>query len=300
MHRQADPRNARPIISVVVADFNGWDQTRHCLAALQDSNFKEFEVILVDHGTTDETRQGLLLEFPRTIRVAGGQDLWWAGATNLGIRTALEGNAQFIMLLNNDCNVKPDTIGVLLGFSRKLPNAIVAPVQRELSSGRYLCITPRDLLLLGFPSWPGGPKNITQEMRAQGVLPTRLISGGRGVLIPRSVFGTAGLLDEENLPHYCADHDFFFRCRAMNIQLYVAVDAEVYIDDHRTSSANHIERLSWREFFQTLKDTRSHRNITHLRVLFKKHYPVRFFYPVGLWLSILRYFTVYIVKRLRR
>lgn len=300
MSQNTEHRNASLRISIIITDFNGWIQTRHCLEALRKSKFQKFDVILVDHGTNDETRQGLLREYPEVVRISGSKELWWTGATNLGIRKALEGHAPYIMLLNNDCNVKSDTIDILLDGTNISKNAVIAPIQLDLLTGRYLSITPSDFLALGFTTWSSGPQSVTREMRAKRVLPTRLISGGRGVLIPRKVIETVGILDEINLPHYCADHDFYFRCRSLGVPLYVAVNAEVEIDSSRTSSASRIEEMSWREFLHSLQDVRSHRNIPHLRALFKKHYPIRHLYFIGLWLSVARYISVYLVKRLRR
>jgi len=299
MSRQGNTPYHHPTISIVITDFNGWTQTKECLGALQNSVFQDFEIILVDHGTSEETREGVQREAPDTILLRGSPDHWWAGSTNLGIRTALGGDAPYIMLLNNDCFVKPGTIGTLVKHANQSPSSIIAPVQRDNTTGEYIAITPRDLLLLGFIMWSGGPREITRVMRERELLPSRLIGGGRGVLIPRGVFTDVGLLDDKNLPHYYADHDFYMRCRAAGIPLLVAVDAEVDIDGSRTSSAKQVGCLTWKEFLSTLTDIRSHRNIAHLRELFKKHYPIRFLYFIGLWLSNLRYFSVYAIKRLK-
>ena len=200
------------------------------------------------------------------------------------------------MLLNNDCYVSPDTIGTIIRYALELQEAIIAPVQRQASTGAFIAITPRENMLLGF-STLSGPRTVTDEMHAQHILPTRLIIGGRGVLIPAGTFSHVGLLDEANLPHYGADHDFYFRCRGAGIPMYVAVDAEVWIDDTRTTLSKGIQRLTWREFGGTLTSTRSHRNIKHISALFRKHYPIPSLYFIGVGLFVTRYIGVYLFKR---
>lgn len=142
---------------IVITDFNGFTQTRRCLDALNASTYKDFTVLVVDHGTTDETRIGLENEYPGVIRISGSSSLWWAGANNLGIHFALEGGADAIMLVNNDCYVVPDAINILVELFEKHPHGIIAPVQRDCRNGD-LTISPRSCFLFGFPTLSGPKK----------------------------------------------------------------------------------------------------------------------------------------------
>jgi len=209
--------NARDVL-VVITDFNGYPQTRRCLEALRASRDRDFGVVVVDHGTQGETGEGLRREFPEVHVLRASPELWWTGATNAGIRHALSLGANAVILMNNDCYVTPETLGHLRQASRDRPDAIVAAVQRDLASGRFTCIAPRTLLLLGFPTWIG-PRRLTPAMRSRGLLPTRLVVGGRGAVVPAAVLAKNGLFDEERLPHYGADHDFFLRARKRGIGL---------------------------------------------------------------------------------
>ncbi len=281
---------------LVIADFNGCDQTRRCLQALRASHCQDFTILVVDHGTDGQTREMLAHECPAAIRVAGSPDDWWTGATNLGIRAALACEASAVMLLNNDCYVTPKTIGTLLELAQDQPDAIIAPIQRDWRSGEITCISPRSHFLLGFPTVPG-PRRLTPAMAAQPLLPARLIGGGRGAILPAGVLARLGLFDAETLPHYWADHDFYLRARRLGIPLNIATRAFVDIDSTRTTSADRPETLSWSAFRRTLYDTRSHRNIRDVAALFRKHYPIPGLHPLGVALYTGRYLLVYLVKR---
>lgn len=283
-------------LSIIITDFNGYAQTRRCLAALRASRYRDFTVLVVDHGTTDETRTGLAADFPEVVRIEGSPELWWTGATNLGIRHALERGADRIMLLNNDCYVAPETIGILLELAHANPAAIIAPVQRDWQSGRVTAISPRSRFLLGFPTVPG-PRRLTSAMQAKDLLPVKLIGGGRGVIIPALVFTQLGLFDEEQLPHYGADHDFYLRARRQHIPLYVATRAFVDVDNTRTTLADNPGALSLGEFLHSLRSIRSHRNLQDVTALFRKHYPIPRLHLLGVALYTGRYLLVYLVKR---
>ncbi|WKJ88635.1 glycosyltransferase family 2 protein [Methylomonas montana] len=281
---------------IVITDFNGYAQTRQCLEALRASQYNQFTVLVVDHGTTDETRIGLTEEYPEVTRLAGSSELWWAGANNLGIRFSLERGADAIMLLNNDCYVTSDAIAILADLIDKCPDAIIAPVQRDCRTERLISISPHSCFLLGFPSL-SGPKEMTPDMAMRELLPVKLIVGGRGVVIPAGVFNQIGLFDEKRLPHYGADHDFYLRARKQGILLYVASRALVEIDNMRTTLADNPGTLNFAEFLQSLRNIRSHRNLRDVTTLFKAHYPIPHLYLLGVALYTVRYLLVYWGRR---
>lgn len=288
-----------PKIHIVIPVFNGWKQTRVCLDALRASEYKNIEIIVVDHGSTDETKIALPAQYPEVVHVLGDTSLWWAGATNLGIRTAISRGAERIMLLNNDCYVTPKTIGTLVRHSKKTDEAVIASVQKDYDTDENICTTYRECFLLGFPSLPSYTVD-TNTCDSATLIPSRLISGGRGVIIPVRVFKRIGGFDEVDLPHYYADHDFYLRCRKQGVPLYVALDSIVYIDNSRTSIAIQSCEMTFAEFYQTLLSRRSHRNLRDLTVLFRKHYPIRGLHHIGVVLNITRYFLVYVLHRMRR
>ncbi len=285
-------------VHVVIPVFNRWEQTRKCLAHLEDSSFTNLQIIVVDHGSTDGTAEGLKNEFPDVLRVEGSSELWWSGATNLGVTTALEHGASLIMLLNNDCYVARDTVEVLVNHSTEHPKAVIAPVHRNLHSGEVITKRGGTLFLLGFPTLMIPGKSLYKPGTAN-LRPTSLIMGGRGTLIPASIFERIGLFNDVDLPHYWADHDFFLRCKKSGVAQYIAQGTVVDIDESTTSTATQLNNMTLPQFADTFRNRRSHRNIKDLRSLFRLHYPIPGLYPVGVFLNMARYTLVYVSVRAR-
>jgi GT2 family glycosyltransferase len=284
---------------IIIPVFNAWEQTRTCLEHLAESTCTPDSIIVVDHGTSNETRTGLSADFPQVTRIEGSSDMWWTAATNLGIRAALEQGADLLLLLNNDCYVEKKTLETLARHASVDDNSIVAPLQRSASSGRISTHRVTSCFLLGFPTltFPGTGKYTPDR---PDLKKTGLIIGGRGATIPANVFRRAGLFNEDELPHYGADHDFYLRCRKLGIGLFIASDAVVDIDDTRTTLANNIGSLGIRQFIDTLRSQRSHRNLGQMATLFRLHYPLPGLYPVGVLLNLLRYLSTYVTARLMR
>ena len=282
-------------LSIIIPAFSGLEQTRRCLQSLAESDYQDFQVILVDHGVGDELSRLARDEFPRVNCVRGPSELWWSGATNLGIRHALEAGSQWLMLLNHDCYVLPDTIGILLKNIKSNANFIIAPVQHMQRKGRDI-VGMTSCFLLGFPTII--PPPAWYRLRyPSGLVPTPLIGGGRGVILGAAVFQRVGMLDDEHLPHYYADHDFYFRCRRAGLQLFICRDARVDIDDSMTSSATPGSHLSLAGFMAALKERGSHRNIRDLRVLFARYYPIPGLAGVGVALNTVRFFFVLLARK---
>ncbi|HSW53040.1 MAG TPA: glycosyltransferase family 2 protein [Sulfuricaulis sp.] len=284
-----------PPLYVVIPVLNRWHQTRRCLERLIGGRQPPMHIIVVDHGSTDGTRAGLVAHFPQVTYLADDPAHWWAGATNTGIRAALERGAEWLVLLNNDCYVKPDTLATLLHYAERHPAAIIAPVQRRLDNGAIAVARAGSCFLAGYPTlllpWH------TRHVGEPRLLRSRLIIGGRGVLIPRRVFERVGMFDEARLPHYGADHDFYLRCREQGVPLYVAADAAVELDSSHTSLATRLGSLTLSQFRETLTRRRSHRNLHDLATLFRLHYPIPGLWWVGVGLNLARYVFIYLAAR---
>ncbi len=284
-------------VHVIIPDYDGWDRTKACLQALHNSTYEAWHAIVVDHGPSDVTANALRATYPAVTRVSGGAELWWTGATNLGIRWAIRHGATHVMLLNNDCYVAPDTIQRLVAHMQQAADAIIAPMQKDHATRQVLYDTASACLLLGFTPFIT-PRAVTKNPSQETLSPTKLILGGRGVLIPATVFERIGLFDEEALPHYYADHDFYLRARQQSVPLLTALDTHVHVDDRKTTLARRLGTLSFAEFRTTLSSRRSHRNLRDLNTLFKKHYPIKGLHHVGVALNLMRYFVIYICKRI--
>lgn len=93
-----------PLVSVVVVNFNGKKFLDDCLLALAGQTFRDFDVILVDNGSSDGSADFVRERFPSVALVETGKNLGFAGGTNAGIRVAM---GEFIFTLNNDTIVDP-------------------------------------------------------------------------------------------------------------------------------------------------------------------------------------------------
>jgi glycosyltransferase involved in cell wall biosynthesis len=106
----AFPLPRYPKVSVVVASFNGGRTLRACLESLQNLNYPNYEVILVDDGSTDDT-QAIARAFPE-VRAVRQENRGLSVARNTGIAAA---TGEIVAFTDSDCRADEDWLRYLVG-----------------------------------------------------------------------------------------------------------------------------------------------------------------------------------------
>src|SRR5258708_4234594 len=114
-----------PRVAVVVPVYNNIRRTLRFLDSFTRVRHRYYQMIVVDDGSTDGTRMQLAAHHPSVLVLTGTGDLWWSGATNLGVRFALDNDFDYVLTINNDSIVAPDFLGRLLETAAAHPRSIV-------------------------------------------------------------------------------------------------------------------------------------------------------------------------------
>ena len=95
------------LITVVVVNWNRRDLLRACLHSLASQTYPNFEVVIVDNGSTDGSCEMAEREFGSRLRlqfVRNTENLGFCAANNQGI---LQAAGKVVALLNNDAEAHP-------------------------------------------------------------------------------------------------------------------------------------------------------------------------------------------------
>src|SRR4030095_6703004 len=105
-------------ICVVVPVFNRRHYTEALLRCMRQQTFNNFQVIVVDDGSTDGTSEMISQHFKEVQLLRGNGNLWWTGARNVGIRHAMVQAAETdaVLVINDDLEVDPDYLEILHGL----------------------------------------------------------------------------------------------------------------------------------------------------------------------------------------
>ncbi len=109
-------------ISVITVSFNCRDLLVDCLKSVYNSDFKNFEVIVSDNGSSDNSRQEVKKLFPSAVFLENCKNLGFGAACNAGAKAS---SGDLLFFLNPDTEIKPEALSVLARFFSENKDAAV-------------------------------------------------------------------------------------------------------------------------------------------------------------------------------
>jgi len=104
-----------PKVSIIILNWNGKGDTINCLRSLLNLKYSNYDIIVVDNGSTDGSQEVIRKLFPFVKLIENKQNLGFAEGNNVGIRFALnDRNVKYIFILNNDTKVDPNCLTELI------------------------------------------------------------------------------------------------------------------------------------------------------------------------------------------
>ena len=127
-----------PCVSIIIICWNSREYLPRCLSCLSAQTYREFEVIVIDNGSTDESAAGLLESYPninlRLERFETNQG--FAVANNFGARLA---RGKWLALLNSDAFPEPDWLAQLIEAAKNNPEfSFFASRQLQANNPEFL------------------------------------------------------------------------------------------------------------------------------------------------------------------
>lgn len=112
-----------PKVVIIVLNWNGRDDTVECLESLGALEYPNFEVIVVDNGSSDDSVAVIRARFPSIVLLETCANLGYAGGNNVGVRHAISSEADYLLILNNDTLVDKGLLTELVRAAKAYPEA---------------------------------------------------------------------------------------------------------------------------------------------------------------------------------
>ncbi len=113
----------RPLVWVIVLNWNGAEVIEDCLESLLSMDYPRFHVLVVDNASSDGSAEIVARDFPDARLLRLEENRMYAGGNNAGIEPALAAGASAVMLVNNDTRADERLLSSLMDALSSRPGA---------------------------------------------------------------------------------------------------------------------------------------------------------------------------------
>jgi len=223
-----------PKVTIIILTWNNKDDTIECLDSLRSLTYPNFDIVLVDNGSTDGSLACISARYPAVAIVANEKNLGFAEGNNVGITYALAKGAEYVLILNNDTVAEPGFLDALMEVAESDPRiGIVGPkIVHYHNPAKTWSAGGRINLFTGVSSNIGD--NGSHES-CRGVKVVDYVSGC-ALLIKTEAIKRIGLFDKDYFL-YLEDSDLSFRAHLQGYLSIVNCDTTILHKAGASSSA---------------------------------------------------------------
>ena len=278
-------------LSIIILNYNSADYLKKCLESIDKSNFGNYhhEIIVVDNNSTDNS-----INLAKSTKILNTKYLilntnkGFAYGNNQGL-TIINGKSKYVLFLNPDTLVEPDTFKKMIDFFNQNKNVDAATCQIDLVSTKQ--IQPE--CHRGFPTpW----RSFCYFSHLSKLFPkSKLFSGyflghlditvphpieacvGAFLMVKRTVGQAIGWWNEKYF-FYGEDLDFCFQLKQHHYNLFFYPFTKIYhfqgISSGIINQSKHISQASRQTKIKTAQASTQAMRIFYQQNLFKDYNPL--------------------------
>ncbi len=216
-------------LAVILVNYNGKKYNAACIdSILASTGIEAPKIIVVDNASQDASMCRLEEQYRgreqlELIRL--DDNYGFSYANNVGMRRALKWGADYVLLLNNDTEIRPDLLCRLRECAGRHPGCMIVPKiyysddrKRIWSAGGEISSVVRKVRHIGINEIDEGQYD--QERKIG-------FATGCCLWIPVEILKRAGMLDERFFLYY-EDTEYSFRLQKLGIPIFYCPDAVMY------------------------------------------------------------------------
>ena len=228
-------------VYIIVLNWNGKNDTLECLKSLEEIDYSNYKIVVVDNGSEDDSVFEVKKQFSNIKIIENEKNLGFSGGNNVGIKYAINNGAHYVLLINNDTTVEKDFLNELVEIGESDEKIGV------LGSKIYFHSEPNRI-------WFAGGKVNWLKNKGTHIGLDQIDNGqydeikemdyltGCCLLIKREVIEKIGVLSEDYFLYY-EDTDFSLRAKNADYKIVYVPKSKIYHKISRSTkpgSSNYI------------------------------------------------------------
>lgn len=217
-------------IGIVIVNYNGAKFQNDCIKTLYEQYFNDFEIVVVDSDSKDNSVQLLEEKYPDVKVIKETENVGVAAGNNIGIKYCIGHGAEYVLLLNNDTELDRNVLSSL--YSEASDNVVCVPKIFYYDNPKMLwfaggCLDWKKVSAYHF----GGHEIDDGQYDKESFID---YSPTCCMLLHRSVFERIGYIDEKMFMYY-DDTDLCVRLKENGIKIKYVPKAFMW---HKVSSSS--------------------------------------------------------------
>jgi len=210
------------LVSIIILNLNGRNFLSDCLNSLRRQTYKNFEIIVVDNGSSDGSAEFVKDNFPEVKIIENKQNLGFPKPNNQGFEIAL---GDYIVTLNNDTVVDEKWLEhLVLAAEKDKRIGMCASKILSMSNHRQIDSAGVNICLDGMSRGRGRLEIDNGQYDNEKEI---LFPSACAALYKREMLEQTGFFDEDFFA-YCDDSDLGLRGRLAGWKAILVPDAAVY------------------------------------------------------------------------
>ena len=266
--------NLNHLVSIIILNYNAGDLLLNCVDSVFKSAYSNFEVLVVDNLSTDNSHITCKEKFKKIQLIENKKNLGYCEGNNVGIRKA---NGEFIVILNPDTIVEPNWLDELISAYNKFGDGLYQPKHLSLTEKTIYMSAGNMLNIFGFGyAREKGKKDENQFNKIEEIG----YASGTCLFTSSAVLKKIGLFDPF-IFLYHDDLDLGWRASQLGIKSYYVPTSLIY---HAESYS-----LKWTaEKFYWLERNRKYCILTHYsKQTYSKIFPTLMAVDFFVWIFYL-------------
>jgi len=226
-------------VSIVIPHYNGSDMLKKCLESLQKTTYPDFQIIIADNASEDNSIEMVSEDFPSVEIIKLDSNKGYAGGCNAGIVAAKK--SDYVVLFNNDALVEPEWLTIMVDVMES-DNSIAAcqPKILSIENKGYFDYSGAAGGLMDKYAYPFARgriiAKIEQDSGQYDDQASIFWASGTACILRNSALEKVGFLDEVFFAHM-EEIDLCWRFRLSGYKIMVAPRSIIYHQSGATLSA---------------------------------------------------------------
>ena len=228
------------MIHIITAVHNRYIITEAFVKKLLEQSAKDWNLILIDDGSTDGTADMVKKYIPKAVVLKGDGNLWWGGALHEAYKYVNTNIADedYIFISNDDVDFSNDYIEKAIAILKKNPNTLLTGCGISKQTGEQVDGAVRFDFLKG-----GGTQGCEEENFGN-------CASTRSIFLRASDMKKIGGFHPVLLPHYGSDYEWTIRANRKKNMKILCVSSLKYEVNEATTGDHASKDRTLKQIFQ--------------------------------------------------